>query len=852
MRKSYKLVLKEYIKQEKINFKRDLNSTICARNISNNFDSILREIFFASSVPNDIAIIAVGGYGSVLNAPYSDIDLLFLSNNLEDNSKYIEKILYSLWDTGAKISQSVHNEQSAIDEANKDNIFLTSLLTMRIVCGDKKLFENFSKKVKKNVFSREKNNFILAKLKETKIRHQKYGDSRYLLEPNVKNGKGGLRDLDTLKWITKHSYGISDFSGLEKRKLISRSEKLLFEKSHEFLWKVRLGMHFINNKADENLSFAMQTELSKMFGYKDSENKKAVEIFMSDYISVLREVSVLTRLVVKIVESEYSTEKTETKIIDDKFKLINLKLSCIDDYLFDKQPSAIFDLFYLVATKKYKIHYSTYKKIRNNNIDFSNDAYCHQKFIEIITCKNNVEKALRTMNSTGILQQLIPEWSVIFCQIQYDMYHSYTTDEHTIRAVGLLSKIDSMNLKSEYAKYTSIISNISNKEIIYIAVLLHDIGKGLGGDHSIKGAQIASSVCKRFGFNKQDTEKVIWLIKNHLSMSNVIQRRDLGDFKTILDFARKVRTTELLDLLKILTFVDIKSVSPNAWNKWKQESLNNLYDMALKYLSNGNIELVRGDIEKKKKQIIDSVCPKNKNEQKRLNNFIKYVTPQYLLKFDTEIILWQVKNIIENNDFIIDIYHDEESQCSQIFINRDDKFGLMADITGAISIMGANIIQAQIHTFNKIGAVNIFYVQNLEGKIFDKDLCEIKKVVNDSIMGKINIDKELIANTSFMQKKEDSFKVAKRVHLNNTGSDNNTIIEIKTKDAKNLLYKLSRTILDLGLKIETAKTITLGEQVYGVFYIKDGFGLKLYRKQAQNIVTKQLNSILEKIENENN
>lgn len=262
---------------------------------------------------------------------------------------------------------------------------------MRIVCGDKKLFENFSKKVKKNVFSREKNNFILAKLKETKIRHQKYGDSRYLLEPNVKNGKGGLRDLDTLKWITKHSYGISDFAGLEKRKLISRSEKLLFEKSHEFLWKVRLGIHFINNKADENLSFAMQTELSKMFGYKDSKNKKAVEIFMSDYISVLREVSVLTRLVVKIVESEYSTEKTETKIIDDKFKLINLKLSCIDDYLFDKQPSAIFDLFYLVATKKYKIHYST------------------------------------------------------------------------------------------YAKYTSIISNISNKEIIYIAVLLHDIGKGLGG-----------------------------------------------------------------------------------------------------------------------------------------------------------------------------------------------------------------------------------------------------------------------------------------------------------------------------------------------------------------------------------
>ncbi|MGB1361118.1 MAG: [protein-PII] uridylyltransferase [Alphaproteobacteria bacterium] len=844
-------ILNQSIEKNKQKFKADLNGIDCSKSIADDFNCIIKSVFKKHDItPTGISIIAVGGYGSGYNAQHSDIDLLFLCDDIEKQKDNVEKILYTLWDTGAKISQLVHTVKTASSEMLSDHVFLTTVLSMRLICGDKKLFANFDKDIKENILTQGQYNYIITKLKERSERHKKYGVSRYLLEPNVKNGKGGLRDIQTLMWITKYLYDIDNFKQLYEKKLITENEMNMFEHSFSFLWSVRLSLHFINNSASEVLNFQSQIEVAEMLGYKDTENKKAVEEFMGDYIDTVMKVSTLTRVIINIFESNHNVAKKNNEAIDDNFQLIDSRIALIDNKLFEKQPTAIFDLFYLVATKKYKLHYQTYQLLRDNTDDFSNDKDAQTKFLKIIMCKSDVGRTLRLMNEVGLLGQLIPEWKVIFCQMQYNMYHSYTTDEHTIRAVELLSKIDNKEMKDEHQLSTKLMQNITDKSIIYMAVLLHDIAKGLGGDHSILGEDIAEKICKRWGYNTSSIKTISWLVRYHLFMSNTSQRRDLSDPKTIADFTDIVDTQVGLDLLTILTVVDTRAVGPNVWNDWKKEVITNLYNLSVSYLSTGDMELLSNDIADKKQEVEKKIAGNKNIDKEKSTLFIEAMTPQYLLNFNVDEIVWHIETASLPYEVNIAIHHDEKGY-TKVLLNSPDKNGLMADMTGALAILGANIIKADIYTFKQIGSVNIFYVHDNEGNLFDKDFDEIEKIITASITGKLNIDEKLTANKSILNQTKDLFAINNRININNDASNTSTIIEVRTKDTKGLLYKISRCISELGLKIETSKITTYGERVVDVFYIKDNYGFKLHRKQTQRTVIDKLNKVLEEIENEN-
>nr|MBC8158566.1 [protein-PII] uridylyltransferase [Alphaproteobacteria bacterium] len=548
-----------------------------------------------------IAISATGGYGRGELAPYSDIDLMFLLpyKQTPRGEQIAEYMLYTLWDLNLKVGHATRTIDECVRLARDDLTIRTSLLDARHLHGDEALFDQFQARFLADIVEPHGADFVEEKLNERDTRHERMGDSRYVLEPNVKEGKGGLRDLQTLFWIAKFLYGVDHVRDLVKRGALTAADGRRFKKARNFLWTVRCNLHYLADRPEERLAFNNQSPVGKRMGYADREGVRGVERFMKHYFLVAKDVGDLTRILCAVWEEEHKKSQRRFRLPSlrlnrrkvDGFQLDGERINVDSDDAFERDPVKLIRLFHEAQRNRLDIHPHALRLARQNlsliNAQLRNDAGANRLFMEMLCSENDPERTLMRLNEAGVLGRFVPDFGRVVAQMQYDMYHVYTVDEHTIRAIGIIDGIRSGALAADHPVACSVIGEVQSLRVLYVAVLLHDVAKGRGGDHSKLGAKIARKLGRRFGLDDWEIETVSWLVLHHLHMSHTAFKRDIDDFKTVSDFVEFVQSPERLRLLLVLSVADIRAVGPDVWNAWKATLLRELYYRATEVLSGG-------------------------------------------------------------------------------------------------------------------------------------------------------------------------------------------------------------------------------------------------------------------------
>ncbi|MEK7246043.1 MAG: [protein-PII] uridylyltransferase, partial [Pseudomonadota bacterium] len=548
-----------------------------------------------------MAIVATGGYGRGRLAPFSDVDLMFLlpKKISPRGQQIVEFMLYILWDLGLKVGHATRTADEAIRLARSDLTIRTSLLEARWVWGERETFENFRARFAKEIIAGSGRDFVEAKLAERDARLERMGDSRYVLEPNLKEGKGGLRDLQTLFWIVKYLYGSGDADALVAEGVLTAEDARVFARADSFLWTVRFHLHYLAGRAEERLSFDAQKEIARRMNYRDRSGSRGVERFMKRYFLVAKDVGDLTRIVCAVLEEEQ--KKSRFRLRADAplfakphgadFRIEGNRLAFTDEAAVSRDPVNLLRLFREAQRLGLDVHPRAVRLVARNirlvDQRLRADPEANRIFLDILTARDGAEAALTWLNETGVFGRFIPDFGRVVAQMQYDMYHVYTVDEHTIRAIGILNRIEQGAYAKDHPVSSAIIHELQSRRVLYVALLLHDIAKGRGGDHSEIGAEIANTLGPRLGLNEWETETVSWLVLHHLLMSRTAFKRDLEDPKTIADFVARVQSPERLRLLMILTVADIRAVGPTVWNAWKANLLREIYFLALESMTGG-------------------------------------------------------------------------------------------------------------------------------------------------------------------------------------------------------------------------------------------------------------------------
>lgn len=817
-----------------------------------------------------MAIVASGGYGRAEIAPFSDIDLMFLFKRkpARPEEKLVEWMLYMLWDLGLKVGHATRSVNEAIKTSKEDHTIRTSLLDARLVCGSDELFQVFSERFTREMLSSKQIDFVKAKLDERDNRHDRMGDSRYVLEPNIKEGKGGLRDLQTLYWIAKAIYRIKDVSELVPLGVFDATDVKRFIKAQDFLWELRCNLHYSAGRAEETLSFNVQSELAKRMGYRNRASGSGVERFMKHYFLVAKDVGDLTRVLCAMLEESHGKKTKRTfssfsfgKGKSENFTLDRGRIGIKNKSVFSKDPINMLRLFAEAERLAADIHpealRSVYKNLKLLDAKMLKDVQANKLFVEMLTNPKGPELTLRRLNESGVLGRFVPDFGRVVAQMQYDMYHVYTVDEHTINAIGILSRIERGLLANDHPLSTEIIQEIKSRRVLYVAVLLHDIAKGRGGDHSELGAEIALKLCPRFGLDEWETETVAWLVLHHLDMNRTAFKRDLDDPQAIQDFVELVQSPERLRLLLILTVADTRAVGPNVWNGWKATLLRELYYRALEVMTGktpGGRASARA-MEVKAKLEVELANDTDKWSTDEIAQHLTLGYTDYWLGFDLEHLVQHAK-LIRNathqaNTKDINLYVEnftaKGADISEIIIYTPDHPGLFSRIAGAMSLSGANIVDARVVTLANGMALDTFWVQDIDGGAYSRDgrAVRLEAKIEAALTGKINTKNEIEK-----EKKRQSglrtavFTVPPRVLVDNKASSTATVIEISTRNRIGLLHDITWGLTGLGLQIASAHITTYGERAVDVFYVKNVFGLKVEQEAKIKSIENKLMEII--------
>jgi [protein-PII] uridylyltransferase len=802
--------------------------------------------------PVKVGLVAVGGYGRGELAPFSDVDLLFVvpEKRPPETERLIEYILYILWDLGLKVGHATRSVAEAIRLAKADQTILTTLLESRYVCGDEALYRELKESFQAKVVEPGGLDYVEAKLAERNERHQHMGDSRYVLEPNVKDGKGGLRDLHTLFWIAKYFYRVEAVEELVARGVLTRKEADGFDKAQNFLWTLRCHIHYLTGRADERLTFDLQPEIGRRMGYTDHAGSLGVERFMKHYFLVAKEVGDLTRIFCAAIDSEsrparkFSLRRlTLRKHLPDGFDVDGNRLTVARAGIFQKDPVNLLRLFRVAQALDLDIHPHALRLVTRSlrlvDQKLRENPEANRLFVEMLTTDNkDPEETLKRMNEAGVLGRFIPDFGRVVAQMQHDMYHVYTVDEHTIRAIGILHRIDSGRLMKAHPISSLVIRKIQARRVLYIAVLLHDIAKGRGGDHSALGAEVALKLCPRLGFSEEETETVAWLVRHHLLMSHTAQRRDINDSKTVSDFVNVVQSAERLRLLLVLTVVDMKATGPTVWNEWKAALLRELYFSSEDFITGGVLAERKQARIAQAQQALRAELPDWSDADYAAFAALGY--PDYWLGLDTATQARHARLVRaaerEKSPITIDMRVDHTRGATELTIYTGDHPGLFSVIAGAIAVSGGNIVDAKIFTMTNGMALDAFWIQDtlawgaesgggpFEGR---ERLAALESTITKALGGKKRLIQELAARPSRLPSRTRVFKVVPRVLVDNMASSTHTVVEVNGRDRPGLLFHLTRTLTALGLQISNAKIATYGEKVVDVFYVKDVFGLKV-------------------------
>lgn len=802
-----------------------------------------------------LSIVAVGGYGRRELAPFSDIDLLFLFpyKQTPRGEQVVEYVLYLLWDLGIKIGHSTRSTDDCVRLARQDLTIRTALLEARYLWGDQELFLSFRKSFQDRVVAGSALEFVEGKLAERDARHKKLGDSRYLVEPNVKDGKGGLRDLQTLFWIAKYTYQASTVDDLVSHGVLSELESKNFAKDHNFLWTVRFHLHYLAERSEDRLTFDLQTKLAKRMNYSDRAGASGVERFMKHYYLVAKDIGDLTRIFCASIEAD-SVRKPFIKLPRfglprdlQGFSLDRDRLTVSDDKMFERDPLAMIRLFYVGQQQGLDIHPYALRLMTQNlrklDSKLQKDPEANRLFIEIMTSQDEPEIALTRMSEAGVLGRFLPDFGRVVGQTQHDMYHVYTVDEHTIQAIGLLASIERGERRKEHPLVSEVLPMVGSRKALYVSVLLHDIAKGRGGNHSEIGAQVAKKICPRLGLNSEETETVEWLVKQHLALSNVAQKRDLSDSKTISDFANLVQSLERLRLLLCLTVVDMRATGPTVWNNWKAELLRELYYSTADVLSGSQLNHTdsrRVDIAKTSLHACLSDWPDKDVEAQLSRGY-----PGYWLTFDTDTLGRQAHLMrsaeVSGELLSIDSRVVNDLDVTEVTIYTQDHPGLFSLIAGAFAAVGASVVDAKVFTTPQGMALDVFRLQDFNERAFDEPLAldRMALQIERSIAGEMKLD-ETQAEHIFVAARTRVFTVAPRVIIDNQASATHTVIEINGRDRPGFLFSVTQALYALSLQISSSKISTYGERAVDVFYVKDGFGMKVTHKDRALKIRKEL------------
>jgi [protein-PII] uridylyltransferase len=870
-------VLKAARTEARERLERDGNGRACAESLAAFQDALIRlihdytvaHVYYASDPGADtLTVVATGGYGRGLLAPGSDIDLLFLLPTKQTpwGESVLEYMLYLLWDLRFKVGHATRTVEQCLKLAQGDMTIRTALLDSRLLFGDAALFALMQQRFRAEVVAGSAKAFIEAKLGERDERHGRTGESRYKVEPNIKDGKGGLRDLHTLHWLATYIHGPDATRATSAAKLFSPAEARVFRRSEDFLWTIRCHLHFLTGRAEERLSFEFQPQMAARLGYADRSGLRAVERFMKHYFLTAKSVGDLTTILCAELEVQQLkstptlaerlnplTWRTRRQIRSKtEFRVDNGRISVADAEVFRRDPVNIIRYFKQAEEAHAFLHPEALRLISAAHRDIDdglrNDPEANRIFLDLLTSRTNPEATLRRMNEAGVLGRFVPEFGRVVAMMQFNMYHHFTVDEHLLRTVGELTRIEEGAVAKDLPLSTQLVKAIQSRKALFVAAFLHDVGKGAEEDHSILGARMARALCPRLGLDAADTETVVWLIQEHLTMSTIAHSRDLGDPKTIRAFADVVQTPERLKLLLLLTVADIRAVGPGVWNGWKGQLLRTLYHETEPLVSGG---VTQAGTKQRVAAAEEAFRAATRDDPSiSADAFAARHYPDYWLRTDIEKQKEHARLVARadkaGETLATSVATDGFKAVTELSILAPNHARLLALFAGACAAGGANIVGAHISTTRDGYALDTFLLQR-SPDLNDEDevrrASRIGETIKKLLRGEGRLA-DLLAKKQQAVTAPRAFTVVPEVIIDNALSDHFTVLQVAGLDRPGLLYELTSAISDLNLDITSAHITTFGEKAVDVFYVTDLTHKKIASPAREKTIRERLTTVL--------
>ncbi|MCO8166327.1 [protein-PII] uridylyltransferase [Pseudomonas sp. 21LCFQ02] len=825
-------------------------------------DNILQQAWsqFQWQPQADIALLAVGGYGRGELHPYSDIDLLILLDK-DDHEVFrdsIERFLTLLWDIGLEVGQSVRSVQECASEAKADLTVITNLMESRTIAGPERLREHMLEATSTGHLWPSKD-FFLAKRAEQRARHHKYNDTEYNLEPNVKGSPGGLRDIQTILWVARRQYGTLNLQAMAGAGFLLESENQLLASSQEFLWKVRYALHMLAGRAEDRLLFDHQRSIAELLGYQDTDSKRAVENFMQKYYRVVMSIAQLSDLIIQHFEEVILCEDDgNTQPLNSRFQLHDGYIEATRPNVFKRTPFAIIEIFVLMAQNPEikGVRANTIRLLREHRYliddEFRNDIRNTSLFIELFKCETGIHRNLRRMNRYGILGLYLPEFGHIVGQMQHDLFHIYTVDAHTLNLIKHLRKLQYTEVSEKFPLASKIMARLPKPELIYLAGLYHDIGKGRGGDHSELGAVDAEVFGHRHQLPVWDTRLIVWLVSNHLVMSTTAQRKDLSDPQVIHDFALFVGDEVHLDYLYVLTVADINATNPTLWNSWRASLLRQLYTETKRALRRGLENPVDREEQIRRTQTAAlDILVRNGTDPDDVEQLWSGLGDDYFLRHTAGDVAWHSDAILQqpvNGGPLVLIKETTQREfegATQIFIYAADQHDFFAVTVAAMAQLNLNIHDARIITSSSQFTLDTYIVLDSDGGSIGDNPQRIEEIRQGLTEALRNPDDYPTIIKRRVPRQLKHFSFAPQVTIHNDAQRPVTVLELLAPDRPGLLARIGKIFLEFDLSLQNAKIATLGERVEDVFFITDADNQPLSDPQLcarlQEAIVEQLN-----------
>jgi [protein-PII] uridylyltransferase len=820
------------------------------------FRSISSDLGRVSRGKEMITLVATGGYGRGELNPYSDIDLMFLHTGKDCRriESIAQKILYFLWDMRLDVGYSIRTISDCIEMASSDTTVKTALLDTRLLAGSRNLFNDLRKITLTQIMAKRSDAFIRGKVVELETRREKYGSSVYLLEPNIKEGEGGLRDLHTAMWLAKVKYKVFEPRELIMKGVLLEEDLENYNNQLSYLWRIRNELHYLAGRRNDQLTFDAQANVAAFLNYSDSGKVLAVEEFMRDYYLHATKVEqfwslITTKCLARDVSSRRIFGYLTRRPVGEGFFIIKGELVVPNEGVIEENPGRLMKIFEYAQKHGVSLSLQTKELVRKNlhlvNDKFRRNKEVNQSFFNILRCSKNVAETLKIMHYLQFLIRYIPEFERVYCKVQHDLYHIYTVDTHSLFAVEEIEKLWNGEYRDQLPLLTQIAYDVDKRELLIMGVLLHDVGKGEGGGHAEKGAAMVPTIARRMGLSREDSDRLEFLVRNHLLFAHISQRRDLHDEKMIIQIARQMPKSEHVKMLYLLTFADIKAVGPDVWTEWKAMLLEELYEKVFSVLERGDFkfEVHSERVKKAKRKVLEILG--NEYPPTQVKEELKALSIRHILSNPPEVLAAQMRMLLSlgKSTFVSNVSHELESGYSNYTICTLDVPGLFSMITGAMAANGMNILGAQIHTSSNGKALDVLQINSPQGFVVT-DMNRWKKVDEDMhqvLQGKIRV-RTLVEKrkhpTLFGEKIKPRFPT--RVEIDNEVSDDYTVLDIYTHDKVGLLYTITSTLTGLGLYIGVSKISTKVDQVADVFYVRDIFGHKIVNEEKLNEIKSRL------------